>query len=88
MIVFSSIKITKYLVRSGFITDFANKQIETLKIKQIADSKLKGKQQNFNATTKNLATGERGMANMEMGGSNNVGESNKNVSSSMIRASR
>jgi len=88
LIVFSSIKITKYLVRSGFITDFSNKQIENLKIKQIADSKLEGKRQNFNATTKNLATGERGMANMEMGGPTNVGESNNNVSSSMIRASR
>ena len=88
LIVFSSIKITKYLVRSGFITDFSNKQIENLKIKQIADSKLEGKRQNFNATTRNLATGERGMANMEMGGPTNVGESNNNISSSMIRASR
>ena len=93
LIVYTAIKMAKYLVRSGMITEYSQNQINLLEQRQLNNAKLSGKQANFNANVNEASMGTKSQ-NMSNGmndnlGPNNLGPNNlgnNGVSNAMVRS--
>ena len=93
LIVYTAIKMAKYLVRSGMITEYSQNQINLLEQRQLNNAKLSGKQANFNANVNEASMGTKSQ-NMSTGmndnlGPNNLGPNNlgnNGVSNAMVRS--
>ena len=88
LIVYTSIKMAKYLVRSGMITEYSQNQINLLEQRQLNNAKLSGKQANFNANVNEASMGTKSQ-NMSTGINDNSGLNNlenKGVSNAMVRS--
>jgi carbonic anhydrase len=83
LIVYTSIKMAKYLIRSGIITDYAETQIRLTQEKQMENAKLSGNQANFNTKLNNLSTGQQPINNLPQNNLNNAGT---DVNNAMIRS--
>ena len=88
LIVYTAIKMAKYLVRSGMITEYSQNQINLLEQRQLNNAKLSGKQANFNANVNEASMGTKSQ-NMSNGMNDNLGPNNlgnNGVSNAMVRS--